>query len=405
MIWEESTLDFMQSSLKSSSAVRAAQAPVWVHAASVGEVKGISPLVFKLLECETKLVITTTSDTGKAEASRLFPSADVNKAPLDISFLVRSFIKEKKPKLLIINETEIWPSMISEAKKFGIPIVLVNGRISDRSYPRYKFFKFYFARVLKKIDYILTQSELDKDRFIFLGARADRVSIAGSTKFDQQATALDEAKYELQKKLLLNENDFVITFGSIREEEEDLILSALKEIFSRKQEINPKIFIVPRHPERFDLFFNKLKDLEINGSKILASKLTDIREVGVINKNTKLILANTLGELLLFYKLADICFVGGTFSKVGGHNIAEPLLFAKPLIIGPEIHSQKEAFNIINSLGALIQVSTSAELATQILYFIDNKKNLQNISKNSDGAMLALRGTTDRVFEVVKGYL
>jgi len=375
--------------------------PIWVHAASVGEVRGISPLISKLLEKNLPLLITTTSDTGKNEAKRLFPTADVCKAPLDIGVIVRRFLEIKKPKLLIINETEIWPSMISQASLARVPIFLVNGRISDNSYPRYLFFRFYFSKILKKITKVLTQSELDKERFLSLGVQSDKISVVGSTKFDQLGLANTSTDNNLEKLIPLNNKDFVITFGSIREEEEELILSVIKKLLEESVSYPLKIIVVPRHPDRFEIFYKKLKTLSAQVLKYSALK----EQENTDNRNFEILLVDTIGELLSFYQLASICFVGGTFSKVGGHNLAEPTMFQKPLIIGPEVHSQREAFNIISHHNALIQVDSALELAKKLNYFIKNPDTLQKISINSDNAMSSLTGATNRVMDILEEFL
>lgn len=362
----------------------------WIHSASVGEFRGILPLV-KLLQIEfpdMKFIFTTTSSTGLKEVRKTYPNFFSSLLPLDLAPLMSKFICENDPRLLIVNETEIWPQLYTQANKFSLPIVLVNGRISDKVYPSYKRFGFLFHQLVKGIKFISAQTDLDKDRFISLGAREQNVKVLGSTKFD---TSIEELPAEVSNFYVkvVQGDDQVFTFGSVREEEEEIVIEAINQILKEIPLIT--IFVVPRYVERFLPFYQKLQ--KINVPCVLRSEI----DVHDRENACRIILVDKIGELLSVYNVSSLAFVGGTYSSVGGHNILEPAYFKVPVVIGPRIETQRLAFEALRSVSAIKVVENSLQLGSNIVELLKDKKELESLGLRGYEVNISLKGASDRL--------
>ncbi|TLU64676.1 3-deoxy-D-manno-octulosonic acid transferase [Thalassotalea litorea] len=300
-----------------------------VHAASVGEVMAIKPIVEGLLKQypELPLTVTTFTPTGSAQVTKQFGDRVQHcYIPLDNMISVNLFLSTLKPKLLILMETELWPQLIHSTFKRNIPLLLINARLSQKSLASYQKLRWLISPALNKFHRILAQSEENRDRFISLGAAPERVSHSGNLKYDIRLTEALETKVEALRQLPIA-NHRVVVAGSTHQGEEALIIKA----FINVKELYPDLLLVlvPRHPERFD----KVQDLcQQHGLAVARRSAND-----AIGEQTDVWLVDTLGELLAFYGIADICIVAGSFFEVGGHNPLEPALFAKPIIVGPNM--------------------------------------------------------------------
>lgn len=363
---------------------------IWFHAASVGEVQGIAPLIKTFLgkNPSTKILITTTSLTGKDRAQDIFPSAIIRLAPLDSYFLLRSFLLQHSPSLLIINETEIWPNMIFSASSFGVPICIVNARISDKSYPRYYFFRLLLGPLFSRMDKIFSQSKIDKDRLESLGAK--KVEVLGSTKYDVDVSLPSNEKTDFWDSYAAKSAELmVLTAGSVREEEEDIIISAFEELKKSFPEL--RLIIAPRHPERFNSVATKLAKNKIS-----------YRDRRAFNKNFKgddsVLLLDTIGELLFAYSVCDIAFVGGTLCLVGGHNILEPAYFSKPILTGPYLMNVRSISELLLENQAMIIVQDKSELVAAISDLLrDDQKRNQN-GQHANEVHLRLKGVSMLIY-------
>jgi len=299
---------------------------VWIHAASVGEVNAVKTLINELLNIytHTDFVLSTMTKTGQEAARLVSPKLTTVFLPFDVGHIVNRLVTRINPSLIILVETEFWPNMLRIAKKKQIPIVLVNGRISDRSYPKYKLVKLFWKPLWKAIDSVNAQSEKDAERFKHL--KFNDVLNTHNLKFCINQPEYDKAKLRLE--LSYANTDFVLVWGSSRPKEEKLLLKFLPELKRSVQ--NLKIILVPRHLHRIP----ELKDLLRDFDYKLYSELEDAPEI---------LLVDEMGILNTFYAMADVAIVGGSFFNYGGHNPLEPAFYRTPTIIGNHFYSCRDS--------------------------------------------------------------
>ncbi len=395
--WKESLPERTCLDLKGVSQKKIA---IWFHAASVGEVNGISPLVNRFLKENESLsvLITTTSLTGRDRARSLWSNATVRLLPLESKAAFMRFLGVYKPKLLVINETELWPLMMRSVYDSSIPMVLVNARISDRAYPRYEKFKFFFSLLIRKIDSIYTQSEMDRDRFINLGASPDKTEVLGSTKFDSTVQDIPKDDFLSEWKERAGEAP-VFTAGSVREGEEDIIIKSYLEVRERKSDL--KMILAPRHPEQYDILERKLQKSSI--AFLRKSNFSSFP--GDIEKEPEVILLDTFGDLPFAYSISDFSFVGGTLCPVGGHNILEPASYSCPVIVGTSTMNVRAAVEYLRSEGALLQVKNQEELLELMNELVLDKERTKSLSMKSFQAAEKAKGVTRLLFERISKYL
>lgn len=296
---------------------------VWFHACSLGEVNGITPIISKLdLD---RVNISTITETGFNRAKEFTDSVRFLPFEIFLPFWIQ------KVKTLVVFEAELWLMLFFIAKRKGAKTILLNARVSDKSNPKYRKFKFLYQRVFKNIDIVFAQSEIDKRRLLYLGA--ERVEVIGNIKLAQNISITKELKRESEVK--------IITAGSTHKGEEELILSSFFEF----REPNSKLILVPRHPERFD----EVEKLIYNF--ILDKSLTYHRFSNREELDSDIILIDKLGELVNLYSISDIAIIGGTFNKsVGGHNPVEPAYFNLKIISGESYFNQKSLYVIVDGI-------------------------------------------------------
>jgi 3-deoxy-D-manno-octulosonic-acid transferase len=311
---------------------------IWIHAVSVGEVLAVSGLV-KALDTslpEYFVAISTTTRTGQALARERFGDERVFYCPLDLPWAVGAWLNALQPSLVVLAETEFWPNLLSGCFRRGIPVAVVNARVSDRSWPRYRRLRWLWRPFLERLDKVLAQSETDAERLLAIGCGDDRVSVAGNVKFDVRAAEESEAARILKA---LRFGSRVVVAGSTLEGEE----AALLEAWPRLLEADPRLVLVlaPRHPERFDAVDAILED-----SGMIWTRRTDWREkrAGTVKmlKPGQVVLLDTIGELASVYSVASVAFVGGSLVAAGGHNPLEPAQFGVPIVMGPHYANFRE---------------------------------------------------------------
>jgi 3-deoxy-D-manno-octulosonic-acid transferase len=324
---------------------------VWVHAVSVGEVIAVSGLLARLQKEYPgwRLVVSTTTRTGQQVARERFGDENVFYFPLDLAFAVRPYFKHLRPRLILLAETEFWPNFLSIALASGARIAVVNARISDRSFPRYRSFRQIFRRVLRDIDLFLAQSEEDRQRLVAIGADANRVQVSGNLKFDVTSRASSSLVDQLREAVSPNAN--IIVAGSTVEGEEELLLPAIKRALRDAPET--LVILAPRHPERFDEVARKLQAAGVSFWRRSTWNNQPLRG-GVL-------LLDTIGELAAIYSIATIAFVGGSLVPRGGHNILEPAQFGKVVLVGPYTENFRDIVEIFRRAEA-IRVITAEEL-------------------------------------------
>jgi len=339
-------------------------------------------------------VISTTTPQGRAVASRAQGVDAAFLAPLDLPWIVRRAVKRIKPSLLLVVETELWPNLLRGAKRAGIPVILFNGRISQRSYRFYLPLRFFFRDVLKNFDALCLKSSVDRERMKSLGAAPKAIHITGDIKFHQIARPSAIAGTRLRRDLRLAADVPVLIAGSTHEGEEELILQVYKGLRTNLPRL--VLLLAPRHLQRIP---RVEKILESQGVRWVKRTMIDKK-----SRQEEVILLDTVGELAALYGLGTAIFVGGSFARVGGHNILEVLAHGKGVVFGPHMENFMEIARLVVESGAGIQVRTPEELAQALRRLIGNPA----LSNEMGGKGLALlrehQGALQKTMKIVKEF-
>ncbi len=338
---------------------------IWIQVVSVGEVNLIENLIKRLKEIYNyPIVISTTTLTGKKIATQKYSSmASVIFFPFDLSFVIRRIIRMIEPKVFIAVETEIWPNLFYCLKERNVPIAIINGRISDRAFKRYKPVRLFLRHFLDKCDHIGVQNETYKERFHFLGADSAKVVISGNMKFESIAVDANRL-FEVKNAYLaaLKKDDrLILIAASTHFPEEEIIVEIYKDILSKTKNIT--LVIAPRHPHR-----TASVEKTISSSGFNPVRLSSM--YGYSRQESDIFIIDTVGQLLYFYSLADICFVGGSLAPYGGHNILEPIYFLKPTVFGPHMSNFRDIESAVLERQAAIRVNDSQELRQRLLEMV-----------------------------------
>ncbi len=335
------------------------EASIWIHAVSVGETLTARALAADLRRRYPglRLFVSTTTIAGQQVASRDIPEADaVFYFPLDLPHIVKRTLRLVKPRLFVVMETEIWPNLLRACHLAGVRTVMANGRISNRSYPRYRRVRRLFARVLADVDRFCMQSRESADRVIDLGADPSRVTVTGNLKFDSlravAAQAPDRGMPRALRFFRFSENRPVVIAGSTMRGEEVAVLRA----FGRVRASVPRalLIVAPRHPERFDEVERLAREEGFRTVRRSSLTIDDEPAADVV-------LLDTVGELAELYRIATVAFVGGSLVPTGGHNILEPAVFGKPVLFGPHMENFGEIAAAFLEAGAAVQVNDEWE--------------------------------------------
>lgn len=378
--------------------------PVWVHAASVGEVRCSIPLLRKIKKefAHSKIILTTMTSTGNETAKTYLPEADqVLFIPIDHPLVIRRAIEKIQPSLLLIAETELWPNLLRACEKKGIPIVLFNGRISQKSFRRYLFFKFFFKKCLKTISRFLMQTEEDRTRIVEMGGEPQKAKAVGNLKFDQTFPSFtSEAMSEMAKSLGLRGNENILIAGSTHSGEEEILVSLYKEL----KKIDPHLILIlaPRHLERMEEVEKILKKESLPWQRKTSFLL---RGGGPDQEQPRIILLDTMGELIGLYSLGTLVFVGGSLVPVGGHNPLEPLLFRKCVLFGPHMFNFLEISNRLIETGGAIQVSGKEDLFSQTKRLLFDRDARKEIGEKGYRFLQKHQGATERIFDEIRPFL
>jgi len=371
---------------------------IWIHAVSVGEALTARALVADLRARypRLKLYLSTTTIAGQQVARRGVQQVDgVFYFPFDWSFIVRRTLSIVKPRVFVMMETEIWPNLLRLCAERGIKTVMVNGRISSRSYPRYKLIRPFFRRVLADVDRFCMQSDESARRVIDLGADPAKVTVTGSLKFDSLQIPTPVAHGKPRERVLryfrLPPNRVVLVFGSTVKGEESAVLKA----FARVKLTVPTALaiIAPRQPERF---------VEVERMAREAGLATVRRSDLPIDAEPKadVVVLDTLGELAQVYQLATAVFVGGSLVDHGGHNILEPAAFGKPIVFGPHMHNFAEIADTFVTKLAGIQVQSNHELEEALLSLVTDPVRRARLGAAARALVEANRGAKDKTLAV-----
>jgi 3-deoxy-D-manno-octulosonic-acid transferase len=389
---------------------------IWIHAVSVGEVLTARALLPDLRQRypRLRLFLSTTTMTGQQVARTNLQYVDeVFYLPFDLGFIVNRTLRLVKPRLFVMMETEIWPNLLRACQRQGVRTVLVNGRISSRSYPRYRLARPFFRHVLRNVDRFCMQSEESARRLIDIGAAPERVTVTGSLKFDSldlaalQDQSGESAQYRIQSRQDRGRNrvlryfrippgrPVVIAASTLRGEEEPVL-----EAFQRIRATMPTalLIVAPRKPERFD----EVERLARRSGWSVARR-TELRVDS--EPRHDVVILDTIGELAQLYQVATAVFVGGSLVDAGGHNILEPAVFGKPIVVGPHMQNFAEIARTFLENGAAIQIRAGRELEPVLLDLLRDPVQRARLGAAARALVEANRGARARTLDALAALL
>lgn len=359
------------------------------YGVSVGEVIAMENLIKKTKETvsNVNIIVMTGTKTGQEIArKKLSETADIiTYFPFDFPFAVKNMLAKFKPTAIFVMETELWPNFAYTVKKKNIPLFIINGRISDRTYKSYKKLSFFFSILLKMYTNIYTQSKQDSEKLISIGANPNKTVIMGNLKFDIKKP--DVSALEFEK----NPEHKILIAGSTHSGEDEIVLAAYKELKEKIQ--NLKLIIAPRHPERNENVLKLIKETGFAYGK--RSQNDNFEEKDII-------LLDTMGELGKLYSVCDVAFIGGSFNKTGGHNPLEATIFKKPVVSGPSTHNFKDIYAILTSTDAGKIVKTQEELKTALEHLFTDEEFYQKASRDCENVFEQNKGALDFVLKVLQ---
>jgi len=379
------------------SFVNSAPTPVdvWVHATSLGEVVTASPLIEAMLALQWRVLVTTMTPTGSQHVTKRFGAQVVHQyIPYDLPMLFRRFFKKYTPRLGIIMETELWPNAIYQAKRENIPLFLLNARLSDKAFKQYKKVAWMFKPVLNCFEAVFAQSEEDARRFMALGASTDKVDMLGNMKFDVECPiAFNDECAQLKEKW--GQKRPVIIAASTHDNEEQQWLSHLRQLQTSIAKV--MLLLVPRHPERF----NAVYELSVGQGFNTARRSQPLS----IHENTEVVIVDSLGELMDFYRVSDYAFVGGSLVPVGGHNVLEPIALDVPVFCGPYIHNAKALCKALKDADAIVIANDIDEVVTAISTMHEHTEQKSQQVTSASLVLAVNRGTVKRYVEKIEAIL
>ena len=369
---------------------------IWLHAVSVGEVLAVSRLVSALDAAfpDHRVLISTTTRTGQELACQRFGEARVFYCPLDLRWAVRAYLDALRPRILILAETEFWPNLLSACDHRGIPVAVVNARISDRSWPRYLRLRRLWRPFLSRLARVLAQSDTDAARLAALGCDSERVSVAGNLKFDVRAAN------EAEATRLLRENSVslrLVMAGSTLEGEETALLAAWPQVLAADPQ--SAMVLAPRHPERFAAVAALLDRAGVAWLRRSEWAITP-RPL----KPGEILLLDTIGELASVYSLAAVAFIGGSLIPAGGHNPLEPAQFGVPIVIGPHYANFRAITDDLLRHDAL-RIAEPSKLASALIELLTDSPAARVMGTRARNVFEAQSGATERSLKALQALL
>jgi 3-deoxy-D-manno-octulosonic-acid transferase len=372
---------------------------IWIHAVSVGEVTAAAPILSSIREQlpEACLVLSTSTETGQDMARRLVKGATaVIYYPLDIPWTVRKVLDHIKPDLFVPVETEIWPNFMRACREMGVRIILVNGRLSPRSFHRYAATRFFWKQIIRWFDAICVISEVDAQRARKLGMPQDRIHVFGNAKYDGLASQARPAlQDEMASRLPIRPGEPVLVAGSTHEGEEKLVLHVYRKLLKREPLF--KLILVPRHIERSQ---SVLRIVREEGFEDCVT-LSEINGGRGYN-DERIILVDVIGELFKLYSLATVVFCGGSLVPKGGQNILEPAAWGKVVFYGPSMEDFSQERAILEGVGAGIMIQNEQGLYEGIMSLIRNPGEMRDRGQKGREAVAANMGASVRYAEMVR---
>jgi 3-deoxy-D-manno-octulosonic-acid transferase len=371
---------------------------VWFHGVSVGEIHLLCPLLagFRRRHPEQKCVLSTTTDTGYAAAQRLYPDLPVFYFPLDFSWAVGRTLRRLRPRLVVLAESEIWPNFLLAARRQGIPLALINARMSPRSLTRYRRLAWLAGWMFRSFDLIVAQTREYMAAYLSLGAVPGRVHVSGSVKYDGALTDPENPKtVALRDRLALTGREVVWVAGSTQAPEEEVCLA----VFQKARILHPdlKLILVPRSPDRFD---EVARLIERSGLSFV--RWSALRDGTQSPAGVPVVLIDTIGELGALWGLAHLAFVGGSLDgKRGGQNMIEPAAFGTAVLFGPWVWNFAEPAARLVALGGAIQVSDATELECTVVRLLADPEERQAMGQAARRFVLQQQGATERTLDLL----
>jgi len=378
------------------------QHAIWFHCVSVGETNAAQPLIEHYLKAGHAVLVTNTTKTGQARAKSLFLKAPYQALfqavylPADQRYLVADFYQKYQPKLLILVETELWPNLIDQAQQFKVPCILVNARLSEKSAKGYAKVPSLTRPMLQKLDQLLVQDVATQQRFIDLGIPQNKTQVLGSIKFDISAPEqfIHKAQQLQQDWNLANRK--IITIASTHAPEEEKLFLAFKTYL--EQYPDWLLIVVPRHPERFDEVFAAAQSLNLTTQRRSLEQ--------AIESNTQVYLADSMGEMWLWYALSQACFVGGSLNEPGGgHNILEAMVLDVPTVIGPHYFNFQAIVDEFLQADALKVGQTVDEVVQLLVRCLEDQAFAQQLSQHAIDVLKRNQGSLYKHIAVIDQYL
>ena len=378
------------------------QHAIWFHCVSVGETNAAQPLIEHYLKAGHAVLVTNTTKTGQARAKSLFLKAPYQALfqavylPADQRYLVADFYQKYQPKLLILVETELWPNLIDQAQQFKVPCILVNARLSEKSAKGYAKVPSLTRPMLQKLDQLLAQDIATQQRFIDLGMPQDKTQVLGSIKFDISAPEqfIHKAQQLQQDWNLANRK--IITIASTHAPEEEKLFLAFKTYL--EQYPDWLLIVVPRHPERFDEVFAAAQSLNLTTQRRSLEQ--------AIESDTQVYLADSMGEMWLWYALSQTCFVGGSLNEPGGgHNILEAMVLDVPTVIGPHYFNFQAIVDEFLQADALKVGQTVDEVVQLLVRCLEDQAFAQQLSQHAIDVLKRNQGSLYKHIAVIDQYL
>ncbi|MFV5391670.1 3-deoxy-D-manno-octulosonic acid transferase [Acinetobacter towneri] len=375
---------------------------IWFHVVSVGETNAAQPLIEHYLKVGHPVLVTNTTKTGQARAKSLFlkaPYLDLFQAvylPADQVHLIREFYQKYQPKLLALVETELWPNLIDQAQHFQVPCLLINARLSEKSAKGYAKVKGLTRGMLQNLQQLLAQDSATQQRFIALGMPAERTNVVGNIKFDITAPEdFVEQAAQLQQTWQLAHRK-IITLASTHAPEEQQLLTALKPYFAQHPEL--LCIVVPRHPERFDEVAVQVKKLQLNMQRRSLAE--------AIQPETQVYLADSMGEMWLWYALSQACYVGGSLNEPGGgHNILEPLALNVATVLGKNYFNFQSIVDEFVAAEAVYVVEDAEQAVNTLTQLLFEPALRAQLNQNAQVIMYKNRGSLTEHIHVINQYL
>ena len=371
---------------------------IWVHAVSVGEVALVDGVIkgLKAAYPGQSVVLSVTTKTGHEFALKKY-GADVRViwSPLDLSWVVRGFIKNLRPTMYVVAETELWPNLFSALERAGVPVILVNGRISDESYPRYQRLHWFLSSTIRRIGMLCAQTKLDADRFIALGADQGRVHVVGNVKFDMPQVDLSFGSDDVRKVFGFRHDERVFVAASTHPGEEVVACDAF--IASRIKFPRLRLAIAPRHPERAGLVADVVRQkglLPVHFSSLGGREL----------KAHEVLIIDAVGHLFDLYKASDVVFVGKSLGipRRGGQNPIEPAALGKPVIVGSYMDNFRDVMRLFQDAGAVIEIANGDQLVSAVEDVLGHPERMAGLSVRAKAVVEQNRGAVMRTVALIR---